>query len=295
LAGPSSYDPSGGGNIVGGGSVGPGGQSPHGATLSGDFAANDMAEQMNLAGEHQSMENLASATGGRAIFNTNGLSEAVQKIDALNENYYTLVYSPSDKRNDGGFRRIEIKLNKPGLRLEYRRGYYAEDPSTAARHDQLVTSNPLRILMQHGAPDATQVLFRIREAVAKAQPDPAQPASRVGAQSSALSGPLVRYEFHWNVDLNTVLFRDAGGQHQGELDASLTAYDAQGKVINSIYSTLPLNLNADQFNRFRVSGLPMKQALDLPPGVVSLRAAVVDPTSGHTGATEFPLQVKMAN
>jgi len=58
------------------------------------FGAREMASQMNLAGSHMSMSNLASATGGRALYNTNGLGAAIAKIQGIGENYYTLAYSP---------------------------------------------------------------------------------------------------------------------------------------------------------------------------------------------------------
>jgi len=39
--------------------------------------------------------------------------------------------------------------------------------------------------------------------------------------------------------------------------------------------------------QFLKSGLRMKQSLDVPVGLVYLQAGVIDPNSGHTGATEF--------
>jgi VWFA-related protein len=291
LASPTGYEASTGGSISGTSNIGPGSLNPNQASNGGAFAANLMTEQMDIAGAHQSMHNLAEATGGRAYYNTNGLAEAIEHVDNLNQDFYTLAYSPSDKRTDEGFRRIEVRLTNPALKLDYRRGYYAEDPDKAAQHNQLVLSNPLRVLMQHGAPDSMQILFRIRDTVAKTQPDPARPETRMGTQAAMLTGILIRYEFHWNVDLSAVAFHNAAGQHQGQLDATITAFDAQGKALNSIHSTLPLNLNDELFGRFRSSGLPMKQALDLPTGIVSIRVAVVDQVSGRTGATEFPMLV----
>jgi VWFA-related protein len=259
----------------------------------GAFGRQEMNAQMTLAGEHMSMANLASATGGRALYNTNGLSGAVLKVQAIGENYYTLAYSPKDKRYDGGFRQLDIKIADPGVKLEYRRGYYAYDPAKATGRSLMVHSNPLRAVMQRGAPDATQIPFHVEVKVATRQPDPERPNDRLGNQAATLKGPLVRYDFHWNVDLNGVEFSStSSGLHHAELDATLTAYDAEGKVLNNIYAVLPLNLNNADYARYLKSGLPMKQTLDVPAGVVYLRAGVLDPSDGHTGATEFPLAVE---
>jgi len=261
----------------------------------GAFGQQEMASQMNLAGEHMSMSNLASATGGRALYNTNGLANAVNKVQEINENYYTLAYSPKDKRYDGSFRQLEIKVSQPGVKLDFRRGYYAYDPSKVTGRSLVMHSNPLRAVMQRGAPDSTQIPFHLQVKAAQRQPDPARPQDRLGNEAASLKGPLVRYDFHWVVDLNGIEFApEADGMQHGEVDATLTAYDADGKVLNNIYAVLPLNLRSAEYKRLLKSGLPMKQTLDVPAGVVYLRAGVLDPSDGHTGATEFPMAVKQA-
>ena len=189
-----------------------------------------------------------------------------------------------------------MKVDEPGVKLEYRRGYYAEDPAKTAGRSLLVSSNPLHAVMQRGAPDATQIPFHVQVKVAELQPDAARNSDRLGKEAASLKGPVVRYDFHWIVDLSSVEFSAAANDAKmGELDATLTAYDVDGNVLNEIYNVLPLRLSAANFDRFVKSGLPMKQSLDLPAGTVYLRVGVVDPANGHTGATEFPLRVQVPN
>jgi len=285
--------------VAAGGLIPPGGYNADSANSAfaragngGAFANQDIAQQMNEAGEHMSMHNLAEATGGRAIYNTNGLTQAVAKVESIGENYYTLAYSPKDKRYDGTLRDLNIRVNSPDVKLDYRRGYYAEDPSKSTGRSVLVQSNPLRAVMQRGAPDATQIPFSVQTKPAASQPDPSHPSDRVGNNAAALKGPVVRYDFHWRVDLHSITFVPAaGGLVHGEVDAILAAYDADGKTYNDIYATLPLDLNNVQYNRLLRTGLPMNQTLDLPAGPVFLRAGLLDPSTGHTGAMEFPLMV----
>jgi len=263
-----------------------------GRGLGGAFGENELHSQMNAGSNHMSMTNLAEATGGRAFYNTNGLSAAVAKVHDIAENYYTIVYSPKDKNYDGGVRHLDVRVGDPSLKLNYRRAYFAEDPAKIAKQSGVVYSNALRGVMQRGAPDATQIPFTIQASVAPGQPDPSRASDRLGAQAATLKDPLVRYDFHWKVDIKNVTFTaTAGGGHHAEFDATVAAYDVDGKVINNIYSTLPVNLSDAQLNRFLKSGLPMKQSLDIPAGTVYLRAGVEDAGNGHTGATEFPLLV----
>ena len=256
------------------------------------FGAREMSSQMNIAGNHMSMANLASATGGRALYNTNGLADAVAKVQTIGTTYYTLAYSPKDKKYDGNLRKVEVKVSEPGLKLEYRRGYYADDPARTATRSQITySSNALRTVMKRGAPDSTEIPFRVQVRAAAEQP--ASSLDRIGNDARTLKGSVIRYDFHWDVDLASVEFTpEANGMRRAEVDAALDAYDADGNILNTIYAVLPLNFTDAQYQQFLKSGLRMKQSLDVPAGLVYLRAGVIDPNSGHTGATEFPLQVK---
>jgi VWFA-related protein len=259
---------------------------------SGTAAGNrEMASQMNLAGNHMSMSNLAEATGGRALYNTNGLAGAVGKVQAIGSDYYSIAYAPSDRRYDGNLRKIDVLVSQPSVKLEYRRGYYAEDPDRTVKRSQVTYSaDPLREAMKRGAPDSTQIPFHVQVREAGAQP--AQPEDRIGNEAAKLKGPVVRYDFHWDVDPAGIAFTTADdGTRSAEVAAALDVYDAEGAVLNDIYEVLPIHLSDAQYTEIEKTGLHMKETFDVPAGVVYLRAAVVDPNSGHTGATEFPLAV----
>jgi VWFA-related protein len=81
------------------------------------------------SGAQIQMETLAQETGGRAFYNTNGLSEALTEAIENGSHYYTLAYAPSDKKLDGKFRRIQVNVPEgSAYKLSYRRGYYADEP-----------------------------------------------------------------------------------------------------------------------------------------------------------------------
>jgi hypothetical protein len=270
------------------------GQVGHIGTAPNAFGNAEMASQMKLGSEHADMENLATGTGGHAFFNNNDLRGAVLRVQSIGENYYTLAYSPKDKRYDGRFRRVEIKVSDPEAKLEYRRGYFADDPTRMAGHSPDPNSNALRAAMQRGAPNAAELPFQIQVKIATEQPDPNKPSDRLGDNPAALSGrPVVRYVFNWTIDLHDVHFTSlANGMHHGEVDATLAAYDADGKLLNSIFGVAPLDVNDLEYTEFLKSGFPLQQIFDIPAGLVFLRAGLLDPSNGHVGATEFPLMVQ---
>lgn len=81
----------------------------------------------------------AEATGGQAFMNTNGLAQAANHVVSTDGYYYTLTYSPHDLKNDGNWRRVEVKLDQKGYEMSYRRGYYDDGSNQPGQHGKTRT------------------------------------------------------------------------------------------------------------------------------------------------------------
>jgi tetratricopeptide (TPR) repeat protein len=68
---------------------------------------------------------LAVDTGGYPIRHTNAFADALTEIARDTSNYYMLGYSPTSPATDGSFRRIVVRVKRPGLTVRARRGYTA--------------------------------------------------------------------------------------------------------------------------------------------------------------------------
>lgn len=68
---------------------------------------------------------LAVDTGGRAIRHTNNFTEALTDIARDTSHYYVIGYSPANPAAAGSFRRITVRVKRPGLNVRARRGYLA--------------------------------------------------------------------------------------------------------------------------------------------------------------------------
>lgn len=73
------------------------------------------------------LEDLASATGGRAFFpyKMKDITHSFAAIEDELRSQYDVSYKPSDFNADGRFRSIEITTLKKDLQVRARRGYYA--------------------------------------------------------------------------------------------------------------------------------------------------------------------------
>lgn len=78
-----------------------------------------------------SVNSLAVDTGGFVIRNTNFFDAAVKQIADDAGTYYVLGYHP-DKAADGKFRRLAVKVARPGLVVRARKGYVATPRAAAA-------------------------------------------------------------------------------------------------------------------------------------------------------------------
>jgi VWFA-related protein len=102
------------------------------------FSGRGMAQQFDRqAASQDTLVALASDTGGRAFLDTNDFGGVYTRIISDTSAYYLLGYSSTNPSRDGRFRHIRVKVNKPGLRVEHRKGYYANrDFAHSSRDDR---------------------------------------------------------------------------------------------------------------------------------------------------------------
>ena len=90
------------------------------------FSGRGVASQFSSQSASQdTLVSLASDTGGKAFLDTNDFAGVYTKVIADTSAYYLIGYSSTNPAHDGRFRRIKIRLNKSGLKVEHRNGYYA--------------------------------------------------------------------------------------------------------------------------------------------------------------------------
>jgi len=73
----------------------------------------------------ETLVTLASDTGGRAFLDSNDFSKIFKGVQQDTSTYYLLGYHSTNLARDGRYRRIVVKVNIPGAKIDYRRGYYA--------------------------------------------------------------------------------------------------------------------------------------------------------------------------
>lgn len=87
-------------------------------------------KMMNARGD-KVLERMAEATGGRSFcpFNSIDVGHTFQKLAEQLRHQYQLAYTPTQRERDGGFRVVEIRTRRKGLRVFHRPGYFAVVPT----------------------------------------------------------------------------------------------------------------------------------------------------------------------
>lgn len=105
------------------------------------------------------MGGLVGTTGGRTLVNSPTLADQLDEVSVELSSYYSLAFEPAHS-GDGSYHRIEVRINKAGVRARYREGYLDVPPAermedrvlTAAAHG--VQDNPLFISVEAGKTSA---------------------------------------------------------------------------------------------------------------------------------------------
>lgn len=96
-----------------------------GSGLVGEAAAREIGNQMSMLNDSvDGLRRLANRTGGFALVNSNEFAPGFQRIVEANSRYYVLGYASSYTGRDRVLRELELKVKRPGLKVQARRGYF---------------------------------------------------------------------------------------------------------------------------------------------------------------------------
>jgi VWFA-related protein len=90
----------------------------------------------------ETLRTLAINTDGRAIVNRNDITMGMKQIVRDTSAYYLLGYNSSLTATDGKFHEIKVKVNRPGVQVRARKGYWAFTVEDAARALALPKADP---------------------------------------------------------------------------------------------------------------------------------------------------------
>jgi VWFA-related protein len=213
---------------------------------------------------HSTMNTVAEQTGGKAFYNTNDLNRAIRDSMEDGSTYYTLGYYPENKNWDSRFRRISVKVNRPGVKLHYRQGFYAVEPREYAKQDPKIMAVDIGSALDINNPISTGLPFQA-----------------VVLPPTTQNNKL---QINFGIDPHAIGFelKEDGLQHAA-VDCGVRAYSKSGESIKLQGNTFNAALAPEQYQKVMKAIFPCNQTLELPPGEYLLRLAVRDTNNGLIG------------
>jgi VWFA-related protein len=228
----------------------------------------------NFNNQQETLASLAIDTGGKALLDSNDLTDGIRQVQKDLSSYYVLSYVSSNSAQDGRYRRIQVKL-APRLtalkaKLDYRQGYYG--PTTFAHmrdvdkdaqlQQALMSDNPVTDL-----PLAVEVdYFRMEK-------------------NKYLAPISVK------VPGSSLAFHSKGAKQATELDFIAEVFDARNRPAATVRDTIPLRLAGEVAGQVVRKSIQYDTAVTLTPGNYRLRFVARENGEGKTGTFEAPFVI----
>jgi VWFA-related protein len=221
------------------------------------------------ANTQEALRELAERTGGFLIANTNNVDHLLAHVMEEVDTHFEIAYPPKSEREDGHFRKIEVKLARAGLRVETRSGYFAvPDAGHALTPEEMAGLRALDTQPHPHAFDFLSRAYRFRD-----------------------SGGHAQYAIAFEMPISNLTATAEGRAHRHRYHASLLALvkNADGVIVDRVSKDVPSEVSDDQFERVRWEFMTYQQAVNLPPAHYTVETAIVDQEGNRASTGTFEI------
>jgi len=250
--------------------IGPLGDASTGSLRgSGGFNGSALTNNMNANFASQEvMATLSTDTGGKAFFDSNDFAPAFAQVERDTSAYYAIGFRSTNPLRDGRYRKLTIKINRPGVKLEFRPGYYAPADFKHSGHED-----------------------RERELEEELASD--LPATDMAVYMDAMYFKLDENRFFVPVSLivpgSQIPFVKGGDKDKATLDIIGTVIDEVKRPIGHARETVKLNL--DPSLQARQKNIQYTTSFNLPPGKYRMKFVVRENQTGRMGSFEAEISL----
>jgi VWFA-related protein len=224
------------------------------------------------------LSQLAGETGGLFIGGTNNPGARLRQVDEDLHGYYLLSYSPRSQNFDGKFRQITVKVNRPGVEVQARKGYYALENSydTPVLHYE---AQPLALLGS------------------KAAAPPNAFDSRVAAFSFGAAGGGALVPVMVEVPSGSINFvvNKEKKAYATNFSVVVLVRDESRRVVRKLSNQYLLGGPLDKLEEARRGTILFYRETQLDPGRYTVSSVVYDATDGRASVNEDALEVPAAD
>jgi hypothetical protein len=208
--------------------------------------------------------NVALQTGGY-FSAASYATEAIDRIDQATRFQYVLGYYPTNARLDGRFRRIAVRVNRPGAIVEFRRGYYAREGLPPVDRRTYMTYS------------------RIASAGGVAEPIADLPV-RLEASPVVSDGGAPEVLVDIRIDATRVRFTPIEGRHEAALNLAFFVADQRENLIGELWQNMTLKPTPETYQMFLTSGIPHTARVPIKAEPRFVKVVVYDYAGDRVGS-----------
>ena len=241
-----------------------------GETLSNDTGPCDVDLERAAA-----FRRMSEATGGFAVVNSNSVSDAFERIVRESSSYYILGFTSTNERRDGLYRRLDVRVLRPGLTVRARDGYIAPSRSRSQAEDRRTNATPAGL----------------RDVIAAPVANGAVPMKVFAAAFKGPEGNDARVVITAEFDVSRLALAAAGDTMRGSLELASAAISDGGKVTRGQPQVFDVRLKPDSYAQAMAHGFRTQSTITLTPGRYQLRVAGGNTQAQRMGSVMYDLEV----
>ena len=233
---------------------------------------------LNLNPQNTLMQ-LAAETGGQFIGDTNNIGPKLKQIDEDLNTYYMVNYEPTNANYDGSFRNITIKVNRSGIDVQSRKGYFAVGPIGSS--PILEYEIPALVILNS---TATPNAFPI-QSLCLNFPESAKP----GRTSFSVQAPTNAFTFIEGID------DKQKKSYTTNFSVVVLVKDQAKQVVSKLSQNYVLAASADNVNKIKNQNILFYRETELPPGKFDVEVIAYDTPTKKASSRKTSIEVPDAD
>lgn len=223
----------------------------------------DDIELTAVSSSQLAMRELAEATGGFAVANTNEIAAPMQHVMEDIRTHYELFYSPLSTNYDGRFRKIEVRLKRPKLTVQTRKGYFAV-PELGGEPLQRYEAVALEAINSRTPHE--ELPFEVSLMHFRTKPE------------------SVEYEMAFEVPLSGLRVVSDPKKGKAQIRVSLVGlvHNADGEIVGKVSRVLAREVANADLSKLSDDRILYAEPVELPAGHYVVDTAVTDELAGKT-------------
>jgi len=219
----------------------------------------------------KTLRTIAELTGGVSSIAESGVT-AMDRINEVTRAGYLLGYYPSNSNWDGSYRKVAVKVSRPGVNVYFRHGYYARQELKAFNRRDFIASDRLRA--------AASFRREIKDIRLKVD----------ASMDKAADGTGYLLTVNVNIDPARLAFTFDEGIHVGGISIAVFCWDEKMNGIGNSMQAADLKLRDEDFKKIMAAGIPYRVRFPANAGTRSIRVVVYDSKADLIGSADKQLR-----